>query len=130
MLKQFCDNYGMKINKSKTKLFTNCGNLRDSKLLRLSEYIIYLGFPFTWDGSASSAVKVHANTKMVHVNKFVSFLKKNNDIPFRVKKRIFDAVLISAILYGCESWLNADLRPVTKLYNLCLKQLVWCESNN
>ena len=40
-----------------------------------------------------------------------------------MKKRIFDAALMSAILYGCESWLNADLRPVTKLYNLCIKQL-------
>ncbi len=52
------------------------------------------------------------------------FLKKNSDIPFVVKKRIFDAAFMSAILYGCESWLNADLRPVTKLYNLCIKQLL------
>ncbi len=41
-----------------------------------------------------------------------------------MKKRTFDAALMSAILYGCESWLNGDLRPVTKLYNLCIKQLL------
>ena len=113
MLKQFCDNYGIKTNKSKTKFFTICGNLRDREPLRLGELVvescnqyIYLGFPYTCDGSAYSAVMVHADTKMAYVNKFISFLKKNNDIPFRVKKRIFDAALMSAILYGSESWLK------------------------
>ena len=53
-----------------------------------------------------------------------SFLHKNNDIPFIVKKRVFDAALMSAILYGCESWLNADLRPVVKLYDWGLKLLL------
>ena len=39
-------------------------------------------------------------------------------------RRVVDAALIAAILYGCEAWLNADLRPVTKLYNICIKQLL------
>lgn len=72
----------------------------------------------------SYVVKAHADAKMVHVNKFISFLKKNNDVPFTVKRRIFDAALMSAILYGCESWLNADLKPIVKLYNWALKQLL------
>ena len=61
---------------------------------------------------------------MAQVMKFISFLKKNNDIPFQVKRRVFDACLTSSILYGCESWLNADLRPVRKLYNWSLKNLL------
>ena len=61
---------------------------------------------------------------MAHINKFVSFLQKNNDIPFIAKKRIFDAALMSAVLYGCESWLNADLRPIARLYNWGLKLLL------
>ena len=56
--------------------------------------------------------------------KFVSFLKKNNDIPFVVKRRVFDAALMSSILYGCESWINADLRPMIKLYNWAIKELL------
>ena len=59
----------------------------------------------------------------ISTNLFHSSIK-NNDIPFNVKKRIFDAALMSAILYGCESWLNADLRPVAKLYNWGLKLLL------
>ena len=31
---------------------------------------------------------------------------------------------MSTILYGCESWLNGDLKPVVKIYNWALKQLL------
>lgn len=132
-----CTSYGMKINQSKTKFFVICGSLCDRESLRLDGLVVepckqyvYLGSPFMCDRSASSAVKAHARTKMSHVNKFVSFLKKNNDVPFIVKRRIFDAALMSSLLYGCESWLNADLRPVTKLYNLCLKHLLGVRTTN
>ena len=73
---------------------------------------VYLGSPFTSDGSVSSALKLHAKTKMGHVLKFISFVSKNNDIPFVVKRRVFDAALMSALLYGCESWVGADLKPM------------------
>lgn len=36
----------------------------------------------------------------------------------------FDACLLSAMLYGCESWLNGDMEPVCKLYNWALKQML------
>ena len=85
---------------------------------------LYLGSPVTSDGSVSSAVKAHAKGKMCQVLKFVSFLKKNNDIPFVVKRRVFDAALMSSLLYGCESWVGADFKPVIKLYNWSLKQLL------
>lgn len=38
---------------------------------------IYLGSPFTSDGSTSSAVKAHAKAKMCHVLTFVSIVSKN-----------------------------------------------------
>ena len=66
----------------------------------------------------------HANAKLCHLLKYISFVKKNNDIPFCIKRRVFDAALMSAILYGCESWLSGDLKPITKLYNWGLKQLL------
>ena len=31
---------------------------------------------------------------------------------------------MSALLYGCESWLGADYKPVIKLYNWAIKQLL------
>lgn len=56
--------------------------------------------------------------------KFVSFIRKNNDTPFIVKRRLFDAALMSSLLYGCESWVGADIKPVQKLYNWAMKELL------
>ncbi len=131
LMNKFCDDYGMEVNEGKTKFFVINGTIEDKETVRIgdlkvepcSQYM-YLGSPFTADGSVSSSVKAHATAKMAHVTKFISFLKKNNDIPFHVKKRVFEACVMSAILYGCESWLNADLRPVMKLYNWALKYLL------
>lgn len=69
----------------------------------------------------SSVVKIHAKNKLCHVMKLASSIRKNNDVPFIVKRREFDAVLMSSLLYGCESWLCGDVKPVVKLYNWPLK---------
>ena len=131
LLVQFCKKYGMVINESKTKLMVINGTINDKQSIVINnlsiqhcDIYIYLGSPFTSDGSLSSAVKSHVQEKMAHFHKFIAFLDKNNDIPFIIKKRVFDACLLSALLYGCESWLNADLKPVSKLYNWALKQML------
>ena len=85
---------------------------------------MYLGSIFTSDGSISSAIASHARCKTVHVLKFVSFLQKNRDVPFYVKKRVFEAAVMSTMLYGCESWLEGNVKPIEKLYNWCVKQLL------
>ncbi len=65
----------------------------------------------------------HANSRMCHILKLASFVKKNNDVPFYVKRREFDVALVSSVFYGCE-WLTGDLKPITKLYNWGLKQML------
>lgn len=131
IVSKFCDDYGMKFNVGKTKYFVINGTGEDMSPICVNDMIIercnsylYLGSPFTSDGLVTSAVKEHAKRKLCHVMKFVSFIKKNNDIPFIVKRRVFDAVLMSSLLYGCESWIGADLRPVVKLYNWAMKALL------
>ena len=84
----------------------------------------YLGSPFTDDGSPSTAIKQHAASKMCHTLKFVSFLSRNNDIPFCVKRKIFDAAVMSTILYACESWVNGNTKPIGKQYKWCVKQVL------
>ena len=68
---------------------------------KCDEYV-YLGSPFTNTGSVSSAVKTQAALKMPHLLKCVSFIKKNNDIQFMVKEEVFDAALMSSLIYGWE----------------------------
>ena len=39
--------------------------------------------------------------------KFVAFLKKNEDYQFFIKKKVFDASLLTSVLNGCETWLTS-----------------------
>ena len=131
LLMDFCDKYGMVVNEKKTKLMVVNGSATDKEPIIIKnlsikhcDLYIYLGSPFTSDGVTSSAIKAHAQEKIAHFYKFILFLGKNSDLPFIIKKRVFDACLLSALLYGCESWLDGDLRPMCKLYNWALKQML------
>lgn len=131
ILYDFCSSHGMVVNSSKTKFMVVNGNNEDRKAILCNnnriDYCtsyIYLGSPFADDGSASTAIKLHANKKMCHVLKFSSFVNRNNDVPFSIKKKVFDAAVTTSVLYGCESWLNCDIKPVEKQYKWCIKQLL------
>ena len=119
LLDQFCVDNGMLVNNLKTKFFTIHASGRDRELLRVGQVVVewcdryvYLGSVFTSDATLSCAITAHAQVKMCHILKCVSFLNKNKDILFYVKKKMFEAALMSTILYGCESWLEGDLRPI------------------
>ena len=130
-LNQFCQNNGMKVNMSKTKFFAINAGMIEREPFRVGDLTVswcdryvYLGSVFTSDGLVSSAIAAHAQAKMCHILKFISFVNKNNDVSFFVKKKLFNAALMSTILYGCESWINGDLKPIVKLYNWGIKQLL------
>ena len=74
----------MIINESKTKLMVINGTIIDKQPIFVSnlsirhcDTYIYLGSPFTSDGSLSSAVKSHVQEKMAHFHKFSVFLKES-----------------------------------------------------
>ena len=69
---------------------------------------MYLGSPFTDDGSPSTGIRSTANNKICHTLKFISFVNRNNYVPFTIKKKIFDAAVTSSLLYRCKSWLSGD----------------------
>ena len=136
LLKEFCVTHGMKINVSKTKFMVINGNIEDKNDLiiqdmcvKMCKYYVYLGSPFSADGLTSSSIKINANLRMCQALKFVSFCLKNNDVPFYVKKKVFHAAVMSSILYGCESWLNGNIKPMEKLYNMCIKHLLGVRKN-
>ena len=56
--------------------------------------------------------------------KFDAFIRKNVDIPFSVKQKVFEAAVLSSILYGCESWLTKNLSTVKTSYMHCVKSLL------
>lgn len=83
-----------------------------------------LGSICTSYGSVSSAIAAETQTQMCHRGKLISYVKKNRHTPFYVKRRVFDATLMSTVLHGCGSWFNGDLKPLVKLYVWGIKQLL------
>ncbi len=100
VLVDFCKEYEMKVNCAKTKFFVVNGEAGDEQPLCVGDLVVnhcvsyvYLGSPFTWDGSVTTSVKEHATEKLCQVLKFVTFIEKHNTVPFIVKRRVFEAAL-------------------------------------
>ena len=74
ILNEYCNSHEMIINYSKTKFMVVNGDREDKEpilynnvIINYCKQYIYLGSPFTDDGSPSTAIKIHANNKMCHV---------------------------------------------------------------
>ena len=132
LLKEFCAANNMKINLSKTKFMTINGVEEEDKsdiviedlVVKYSDKYVYLGSIFKDDGKVSTAIEADAKARMCQSLKFISFVEKNNDMPFHVKLKVFDACVTSGLLYGCESYVGGDLRSYAKLHHMCVKALL------
>jgi hypothetical protein len=54
----------------------------------------------------------------------VSFVRKNCDFPFWVKRQVLDSALFAAVLYASESWLTENLGSANTMYMTVLKVLL------
>ena len=131
ILDEFCESHGMIINESKTKFMVIHGGVRDrmpikigSRMIEHCDQYVYLGSIFTSDGSTKSSLCAQVDDRQKHYNKLVLFLRNNCDMPFVMKKKVIDAAFNTALLYGCESWLDTNLKDVEKLYIGAIKNLL------
>ena len=136
VLTNFCSRSGMVINPDKTRFMVVNGEDQDRTPMVVSEDLTitncssytYLGCIFTEDGLSESTVKQHLKSKQSHLLKFISFLTKNFDFPFWVKRKVLDAALLSTILYGCEVWLGNSVKAMTATYNASIRNLLGVRS--
>ena len=56
--------------------------------------------------------------------KFNAFITKNVDFPFWIKRKVFDAALLSTILYSSEAWLRNSARNVQAVYYFVVNTLL------
>ena len=131
ILNEYCVEYGMQVNESKTEFMVINGTATDRKDIILSDLTvkhctsyIYLGVIVTENGSISSSLKAHTADKKKHLNRLLIFLSRNYDAPFFVKHKVFDAAFSSAILYGCESWIGVSLVPMERMYMSAVRRLL------
>ena len=83
----------------------------------------YLGCRFAQDGGLSAAINKHVKEKYKHYVEMISFLSKNRELPFSVKKKLVDSAFLTAKLHGCESWFN-KCNLVNYLYIYVAKHLL------
>ena len=130
IMANFSSDYGMVINFTKTNfLILNASSdmnnfyIGANSIERVNKYC-YLGTFFSDDGNGRTSLKLQAAMKEKEINKFISFLIRNKDFPFWVKVRVFEACIVSSILYGCESWLIPDLSSMNNIYMRAVKALL------
>ena len=120
---EFCEKYGMKVNELKTKLLVINGEPRDREeftcnnvTVKHASLYIYLGSPFTENGSIPSIIELHVKSRTADLNKFKIFCKMNSTMPYQYKKKVLLAAVRSSLLYGCESWLVENYKGVEVKY--------------
>ena len=131
VVKEYCINYGMSVNSKKTKFMVInhepedeatiiCGNI---KVEYCSTYV-YLGCTITDDGTCRSCIDSQANAKQKHMFKYLVFLNKNPDLPFKLKKQVAEACVLSSLLYGCETWFTPSFGKIETMYMKIVKGML------
>ena len=109
---EYCENYGMSMNLSKTKFMVINGTKTDCTTITVGNLVIkhcdlyiYLGSPITSDATYQSILEKQVENKMKQYVKFSIFLGGNPEFPFMIKKGVPEACLFTSILFGSETWL-------------------------
>ena len=130
-LEKYCDLYKMIINEGKTKFMVINGSDEDKLPIHLNKLTvkhtqsyIYLGSPISETGSMKNDLQRHANLNFKQLNKFIIFCKNNDEMPYEFKKKVFDAVITSKLLYGCEAWLCEKFIKIDALHMSAVKALL------
>ena len=76
---------------------------------------MYLGACIS-NSAICNQIEAQLQQKYSHQVKFSSFLTKNSDWTFTIKKTVWDSVFKSAIYYGCETWLTKSIQFIERPY--------------
>ena len=128
ILYEFCQRSGMEMNQTKTKFMCIIGTPADRVALSLESATTencdtywYLGTIFKEDGKCESSVREQIKSKQAQIMKFVSFVIKNKDFPFTIKRKVMEAALLSSILYASESWIGTSIDVANNAYMTVIK---------
>ena len=132
----YCDEYGMAINSKKTKFFVIGGEGADlrpfhvnDREIAFSDSYVYLGAWFTADARIGSVMRQHEASGEATVNKFALFCAANTDMPYAYKRKVFEAAVMSSLLYSCETWFTKDPKILIKQYNKAVRCLLGVRHN-
>ena len=128
---EFCNEYGMSINQKKTEFMVINKSEKDKELIesgginvKYCDSYIYLGAPITDNGSYLTMMNIHAKEKLKHTIKYYTFLNRNPEVPYSMKKRVAEACVLSSILYGAETWFTDSYGKAETMYTKIVKALL------
>ena len=101
--------YGMEVSSEKSKVMTNSANKTPAQIYMNGQQLEevsafkYLGATLTKDSRSTTEIKSRlaiATSIMAKLDK----IWKNKNISFPTKMRLYRALVLSTLLYDCESW--------------------------
>ena len=109
--------------------------IRNGQQLKEVMALKYLGATLTKDGRSTAEIKIGlatATASMAKLNKIWS----SKDVSFSTKKKLYKTLVLSTLLYGCESWtLTTDsTKRIQAFENKCYRRMLgtsWrdCKTN-
>ena len=136
-LTQSSGEYGMEVSSEKSKVMKNSTNttpvqvMMNGQQLEEVKAFKYLGATLTTDSKSTTEIKTRiaiATSTMAKLEK----VWRNRNISFPTKTRLYKALVLSTLLYGCESWtLTAETtRRVQTFETKCFRRMLgisWAE---
>ena len=123
--------YGMEISTEKSKIMVNSINCdsadihMNGEMLEEVNQFKYLGSILTKDGASKTEVKARITSATSALTRLERVFKSRN-ISFCTKYHLYKSLVLSILLYGCESWtLTAELeKRIQAFENKCHRKLL------
>lgn len=131
-LEEVARSYGMEISAEKSKILVNSHNhttptniVMNGQTLEEVKDFKYLGSFVSEDGSSSKEIKTRIGIATSAMTRLAR-IWKSNTISFPVKLRLYKSLVLSTLLYGCESWtLTADTeRRIQSFESKCYRRML------
>ncbi|KAI8487879.1 hypothetical protein Bbelb_343270 [Branchiostoma belcheri] len=130
-LTQSADSFGMEASTEKSKVMVNSRNevkaviYMNGEQLEEVDSFTYLGGTITKDGSSQEEVRRRLGVATSAFSR-LSRLWKTNNISFSVKHKLYKALVVTILLYGCETWtlLAQTERKIQSFETKCLRRLL------
>ena len=123
--------YGMEISAEKSKTMVNSHDdlhadiTMNGQKLEEVEAFKYLGATITKDGRSTTEIKIRMATATAAMAK-LSTIWRSRTISFPTKLKLYKSLVLSILLYGCESWtLTAELEERIRSFEMkCFRRLL------
>lgn len=122
-LQQYCDEWKLKVNESKTKVIVFCKRKSqkpvkfhlNNRQVEVVDTFVYLGVMFNYNGSFAKCRKyvvTKANRAMWALVKKCRRLS----LPLSVQLKLFDQTVVPILLFGCEIWGLENLKIIEAVH--------------